>query len=223
MLLRHSMSRWIYIGLGVSALLACSSKTTVTPTEPQTDSHWYCTPQSDDEWLCQESDDEFVRLARQRQTMVEEPDQTTQTEPQLTATEPVTPSSPIIQTPTESQSLVEDEPSQLTEPTQSKPVVPADKGQSESQDLDTESEVSAWVVQLAAYTREDGAIRLSNQVPDSRYYQTLVNGQTYYTVVLSGFATQSEAHAAAQRLQTQNLGVIPWVRRGEALRQVMVP
>lgn len=226
MLLRYSVYQWVYIGLGVSVLLACSSKSSVMPAEPQSDNHWYCTPKGDDDWLCQESDGEFMRLAQQSRTVIEEPEHSTETEPQLDVEDPVSPGSPVTQDPAESQSFVEDDKPELAEPVQNSPSLPAEpveKELSKQQEVDTESEISAWIVQLAAYTREDGAIHLSNQIPDSRYYQTQVKGQRYYTVILSGFASKAEAQVAAQQLQTQNLGLTPWVRRGDALRQVIVP
>ncbi|MBV34576.1 MAG: hypothetical protein CMP47_03860 [Rickettsiales bacterium] len=76
------------------------------------------------------------------------------------------------------------------------------------------TDISPWVVQLAAYSTESSAERLVKAINQGQVFKTLVKGKHYFTVALLGFNSRLEAENAAAELKKRQPRISPWVRSG---------
>lgn len=88
--------------------------------------------------------------------------------------------------------------------------------------------ISAWVVQLGAYSRESTALERADQLGQdhsfkAKVFNTEVKGKRYFTLAAVGFGTKFEAQQFAKEIQQSYPEVSPWVRTGASLRKVLLP
>jgi hypothetical protein len=85
-----------------------------------------------------------------------------------------------------------------------------------------ESEISPWVIQLAAYQHQSSADSLSGEIEGSQLFNTRVKGRDYISVVVTGFESRWQAQQRAEEIKQEYPKLAPWVRQGADFKKYII-
>jgi uncharacterized Zn finger protein (UPF0148 family) len=245
---RTKFTATLFISL-ILGLTACSSKKSALGLiQKQKDGRWFCTPQGSEEWLCQESDSEFKELGKEQRKQSSL--KATESSAEATA-EKATESSELSSVETiettkrvvaevASAERTETESSEIEKATEVNAInSPQDTSRNESAELEKknaigtggneisvsepiESEISPWVIQLAAYQHQSSADSLSGKIEGSQLFNTRVKGRNYISVVVTGFESRWQAQQRAEEIKQEYPKLAPWVRQGADFKKYII-